>query len=130
MTDFRAALAGYFDDQAEYRAHKAEEYPEDPRNGASARALREMGDYVRALEVDDPRLVRIEPLVWRIDDTLLVGEEAGYVGSQIGFGAGVFHPVEPDRILEGFVDAIVSDWQNRDPTEFNIPDLAKQAEVD
>ena len=49
-------LAQNFEMQAEWRDEKAEEWPEDVRNGRAAEGLRGLAEYVRHLPYDDPRL--------------------------------------------------------------------------
>lgn len=58
--DFKAMLADYVEQQAWWRAQKAEEYPEDERNARCAKGLTELAVYVRGLPEDDARLERIE----------------------------------------------------------------------
>lgn len=55
----RNTLQGYFTEKARWRAEKAEEYPEDGRNAASAAGLDAVARFVAALPDDDPNLVAL-----------------------------------------------------------------------
>lgn len=92
--DIRDKLATTIEWQAEWREQKAAEWPEDYRNQASARALRELAAHVRSLPVEDPRLVGFD--AFADDERVMLGEEAGRWLSRVGFDG---RPVDPDASL-------------------------------
>ena len=55
-------LARYVDGQAAWREAKADEYPDDPRNTRSAKALHELAGHIRALPDNDPNVAELERL--------------------------------------------------------------------
>ena len=57
MRDF---LIGKLESCANWRARKAEEYPDDPRNACAAAALEAAAREVRAMLSEDLRLARLE----------------------------------------------------------------------
>ena len=73
---------------AEWREHKAEEYPDDARNSQSAKALRTAASEVAALPDDDPRLVRLARLGENGDEDALdhYVEGRGRIIGRHGFG--------------------------------------------
>ncbi len=78
MAKSQEPLALCFDWQAEWREHKAEEYPDDYRNTNTALALRELAKYVRSLPHDHQLLVALDTHV-RVDD-----QETGWMASEEG----------------------------------------------
>ena len=54
-----SGLTEYFKEQAEWRASKAEEYPEDGRNERASAGLLELAEYVEGLPDEDARLVTL-----------------------------------------------------------------------
>ncbi len=80
----REKLATTVDWQAEWREHKAEEYPEDPRNGLAAQTLRALAGYIRALDDSDPRLVGFQAFTDEGLDHVVLGPETHYFLSRIG----------------------------------------------
>ena len=106
MTDIRTALADYLNDQAAWRQGKADEYPEDPRNQRSAKALRQLAQYVLSLPSGDERLRMLAALDWVAWGRFVPGAEAGRVVARIGFDLG---PSDIDALLTRFTDACVDD---------------------
>ena len=69
--DFTAArewLQSTLEGSAEWRARKAEEYPDDQRNASSAAALAQAAQDVAAMADDDPRLSSLGRLYEISDD--------------------------------------------------------------
>lgn len=79
----RELAARTIEAQADWRAYKAQEYPEDPRNEAAARTLRALASHVRALDPTDPRLDRLEQFDFDTD-FLTFGPEASTALSRVG----------------------------------------------
>jgi hypothetical protein len=88
LDDVRAMLAQDFEDKAEWRDTKADEYPEDGRNERAAKGLRELAAYVRALPDDDPRLQAIDSALHTGDFDLTTPD---MVLTSYGFGPGSHH---------------------------------------
>jgi len=113
----RAAFAERFEYASDSRLNVAEEYPEDTRNRRSAKALRELADYVRALPDTDPtirRYLRHDDLLGYVHpDENTPGEEAARAVFQYGF-----HPSDPPaafltRYVDYFLDEygrLVAEW--------------------
>lgn len=86
----REIIAQYFDEQSNWRAQKAEEYPEDQRNCRASAGLEELAAYVRALPDDDGCLQELsslgirEGLFWPY-----AGESAEHAISRFRFHNGV-----------------------------------------
>jgi hypothetical protein len=57
MTAPKAAIANYFDERAQGRDEKAEQYPEDRPNARCADGPRELAAYIRSLPDDDERIM-------------------------------------------------------------------------
>ena len=75
---------------AEWRAQKAEQYPEDKRNLRSSEALTKLADNLRALSGNDENVVAYEAAVARLskdDDGVrrVVEHESAFIG-RYGFG--------------------------------------------
>ncbi len=86
--EFKDRLAAYFASQAEWREHKAEEYPDDTRNERSAAGLRALAEHVQGLPARDERLVLLavlDPLP--VDDIapFTPGEEGARLASRFRF---------------------------------------------
>ncbi len=80
----REKLATTVDWQAEWRERKAEEYPEDPRNGLAAQTLRALARYIRALDDSDPRLVGFQAFTDEGLDHVVLGPETNHFLSRVG----------------------------------------------
>jgi hypothetical protein len=90
----RAILAEYIEDQARWREEKAAEWLADDRNAASARALRDLAHYVRALPDTDTRLEALAEIAEYVAPAgvLMLGEEAARALPRYGF----HQPTDPD----------------------------------
>lgn len=66
MTELNAsikdAMGEYLAGIAEWRRRKADEYDRDTRNLRAAAAIDELANFVRTLDEDDPRLLRLTEL--------------------------------------------------------------------
>jgi hypothetical protein len=110
--EFKDRLAAYFAEQALWRDHKAEEYPDDVRNERYADGLRALAEHVRKLPATDERLTLLailDPL--DVDDIapFMPGEEGGRLASQFRF----HDPNEDmDTFLEAFIAACARDRED------------------
>jgi hypothetical protein len=87
-TSLGRALADYLREQADWRGHKAEEYPDDARNKRSAATLAGLADYVESAPLTNPALTEIGRLAdahGLVNGRFFPGEEAGRLISQFGF---------------------------------------------
>lgn len=78
----RKGLAEALRGQAQWRAWKAEEYPEDDRNLWWSQSLTDAADYVESMFDDDPRLIQIAAINMTGDDEVWLGEEASRFASR------------------------------------------------
>ena len=76
-------LNDYFRAQAEWRRHRAEEYPDDARNARSAEALESLAEYVESGEID--RLVEKGLTPHLFEEISLGGEETHRAVARYGF---------------------------------------------
>lgn len=110
----RTALIEYFESQARWRDAKAEETPEDARNGRSAAALRSVAEYVRRLPDNDMTLgvcVALHPAASsRRVGPSFVGEEGSRLARQYGYKA---PPEDPGRWFGRFTKLLVREWSAR-----------------
>jgi hypothetical protein len=97
----RDLLAQHLREQSEWRAAKAEEYPEDARNRRCAEALANLAAYVDARPDDDPVIERLAAVAY-FEDLYMPAEEAGRMISRYGFDR--FTP-PPDEFLGDLADA-------------------------
>jgi hypothetical protein len=90
----RAILAEYIEEQARWRDEKVAEYPKDDRNAASARALRNLAHYVRALPDTDKRLEALAEIAEYVAPAglLMPGEEGARLVPRYGF----HQPTDPE----------------------------------
>ena len=106
---FQDQLARFCEGHAEWRDRKAEEYPYDTRNAASAETLRLFAAWVRRLRSDASEIAQLEALTARVDpgDGFMAfsGEEASRVVARIGFS----HLATFDGYLAGIVSAAERD---------------------
>jgi len=77
----RAALAAQLDRNAQWRDRVAERHPDDERNKFCAACLRRAAAHVRALPIDDPRLIRLAAL----DVDVRCSREFGYRAGRYRF---------------------------------------------
>ena len=104
VRDYREQLVHSLEDSAEWRARKAEEYPNDERNGRSAAALDGAARDVAAIPDDDPRLRRLVRLYEAGDAA--VGdflEEERYIIARHGFTSDATQTT--DELLSALVSA-------------------------
>jgi hypothetical protein len=106
---FQEMLAEFCEGHAEWRDGKAEEYPDDSRNAASAKTLRQFAGWVRGLPHDGVDLARLKALTARCEasDGMMAfsGEEASRVVARIGFS----HLATFEGYLAGIVSAAERD---------------------
>ena len=107
--EVRPILAEYIEQQARWRDEKAALWPEDDRNAASARALRDLAHYVRALPDTDTRLEALAEIDEYVAPagSLMPGEEAVRAVARFGF----HQPTNPDWRAESeseFLDRFVA----------------------
>ena len=105
----RRAWVNTFVAEAEWREQKADEYPEDFRNGASARALRELAQFVESLSVDDPRFDQSEKHHVGFDDFVSLGKVCGYHVSRYGFDPRF--ELDPDDFFGWMIDQLDAEDQ-------------------
>lgn len=82
MNDTKSDLVRHLELTAEWRAEKAEQYPDEPRHARSAEALARAAQEVAALGSDDPRLGRIRQLYYSGDEEAIAvydGESSSLV---------------------------------------------------
>jgi hypothetical protein len=83
-------LSEYLREQKRWRESKAEEFPDDRRNGESVAALASLSDYVEAIEEEGAAgerwglVERLEPHMF--EGVSLGGREAGRETARYGFG--------------------------------------------
>ena len=111
VRDYREQLVQSLFDFVEWRACKAEDYPNDARNGQSAEALYAAAREVAAMADEDPRLLRLVRLYEAGDEA--VGdflEQEHYIIARHGFGAGATQST--DELVAALVraadDAVIS----------------------
>jgi hypothetical protein len=111
VRDYREQLVHSLEDSAEWRAAKAEEYPNDERNRRSAEALEAAARQVAALPDDDLRLRRLVRLYEAGDEA--VGnflEAEHYIITRHGFADDATQTT--DELLSALVgaadDAVIS----------------------
>lgn len=105
----RAALVDFVCDRALWRAARAREWPEDPRNHRSAEALDRLAVWVKALPDSDERLQRLASYYSDEYVFLPAGEAAAQFTSRYGYT----FPSDPDRFL-GVLLAMVNEAQSKD----------------
>lgn len=98
-------LADYFREQANWRDHKAAEYPDDNRNEQSARALNSLADYVERGDVEDADALT----TFVYEGLSLGGEEASRVVSRYGFGYNATTASQHDEFLRELWGVCLSD---------------------
>lgn len=117
VANVRAALAGYFQEQAQFRHLKAEQYPHETRNAASATALRAVADHIAALPESDVRLVRLAklPFAFHEDGSLFVVPQSGEFGqcesSHFAIRCGFDAPVEPAAFFATWTKLVEKDHE-------------------
>jgi hypothetical protein len=106
----RAALADFVRVRADWRAERARQWPEDPGNARSAKALRDLESWVLALSDSDERL---RLLAARFPDDvafLPAGESAAHFASRYGYS----FAANPDRFLGAFMVLIEEEAKRND----------------
>jgi hypothetical protein len=117
VANVKAALAGYFHEQAQFRHLKAEQYPHETRNAASATALRAVAGYVGTLPDSDARLMRLArlPFAFHEDGAVFVVPQSGEFGqcdsSHFAIRCGFDAPVEPSEFLSAWVKLVEKDHE-------------------
>jgi hypothetical protein len=81
----RAALADFVRIRADWRADRASEWPEDPRNARSANALYDLESWVLALPDSDDRLRQLAAHYPEDIAFIPAGERAAHFASRYGF---------------------------------------------
>jgi hypothetical protein len=99
----RAAFADFLYGQAEWRAARALEWPEDPRNQRSSDALRALASWVMALPENDERLEKLASCFTDEAPFLPVGDDLAHFAARYGFS----FPADPDRFMNAFVTLMV-----------------------
>jgi hypothetical protein len=95
----RAAFADFLRGQAEWRAARAHEWPEDPRNRRSSDALCALASWVMALPESDERLRQLAACFTDVDPFLPVGDDLAQFAARYGFS----FPADPDHFMTSFV---------------------------
>ena len=101
--DLREELIATVTGCAAWRAGRAAEHPDDERSAACAAALERAARELRELPDDDPRLLRLERLVYRADEEV-AGQymvEAGDIIARHGFGCAA----STDDLLAALLEA-------------------------
>jgi hypothetical protein len=136
---YRECLADSLEGQSKWRAHKAEQFPDDERNTRSSRALAAAAEYVRQLDEQHPGVRRFVELAerldaetfrWNTDPRVIIA--GAHAAAQFFFGKGSrdAEPSDFDRLLEDmFGEALNvmrqnSDWFDAQPSD----DLARYFE--
>lgn len=111
----RTEIADYLREQAKYRRHKQEQYPDDSRNSNAARSLEEVADYVQSLPDDNEVLKRLADcrFVFHPDGVFSVPcpdphdshSESGREASQCGFHGAV----TPSSWFETWVETVLGE---------------------
>lgn len=97
--DFQAA----FSNQASWRARKAEEFPDDPRNAAAAELLNKLAAQVEWRLFDRELLRKYSHLAGTQETSLDVVEEEQELIRAVGFH---FFPDTVDEFLEELIERI------------------------
>ena len=105
----RAALADFVHVRADWRAEKARQWPEDPRNARSADALRALESWVLALPASDERLRRLAAHYPEDIAFLPAGDGAAHFVSRYGYS----FVANPDRFLGVFVVLVAQEDEAR-----------------
>jgi hypothetical protein len=96
---FRESIAEFCRTTAAWRRRKAEEYDRDARNLRTAAALEELAEHIRALPVDDERLVELHRLTAEGDEFR--------PDQRVLYELGRFRFHHPEAGLDPFVDTMV-----------------------
>ncbi len=101
--DLREELLATVTSCAGWRAAAAAERPDDERSAACAAALERAARELRDLPDDDPRLLRLERLVYRADEEVAgyFMVEAGDIIARHGFGCAA----STDELLAALLEA-------------------------
>jgi len=117
VANVKAALAGYFQEQARFRHLKAEQYTHEPRNAASAAALRSVAEYIAALPDSDTKLARLAklPFAFHEDGAVFVVPKSGEFGqcdsSHFAIRCGFDAPVEPSDFFAAWAKLVEKDHE-------------------
>jgi hypothetical protein len=84
-TRIQDRLAEAFTRQADWRAQKAAEYPEDARNARSAERLTEVAAWIRELPDTDDRILVLDGLDHGPSDLYVFGDGARVLVERFGF---------------------------------------------
>lgn len=103
-----SAFAAYLESIADWRRSRYDDDLRDKRNLRSASALRDLANFVRGLDDDDPRLRRLAEL----------GLRGGVfeAGQQTAYEIGRFHFFSTEATFDGFLDWVV-ELAERDSAE-------------
>lgn len=103
-----STLSYYVRTQADWRRAKAEEFPDDPRNEQSARALEDLADYID-VHLDAGQLPEVEAIDVHMDEGGLGSyPTAQYSVSRYGFG----YEIGSGWQHSDFIDELLLDIQS------------------
>lgn len=126
----RDELAEYLTGQARWREMKADEYPDDQRNGRSAEGLYRLAEDVRGLPDNDPLLARLAALAGRtgLDVAALVPSDPA---SRFDVSRFRFDDAREDgrRFLARLVDVAEGEYE-RAHEEATIQELDRELDGD
>jgi len=120
----KESFLGYIDEQISWRDTKAEEYPNDLRNAATAQALSRFYTFVESLPIDDPDLAAVllldSAFMRGYDDVFMAGEITNTRIARFG----VFDPTEDDRaFLQSLPTFLTENHESREEEELNLRGL-------
>ena len=126
----KARLAEYAEQQAEWCRQRAAE-SSDPRSARSARGLLDVADYVREIEDEDPRLLRIEAVdlapLGETGDTLRVGDGAQSLARAFRYD----DPLDdPDALLTRFAAKMEADGSSLYADGRSLADIVSDLDSD
>ncbi len=121
-------LAADIQGQADWRAQKAEEYPEDERNARCSAALSRLAKSVEAISDDHPLFQRLKRLANTLGEDgmyqILEDGEENRLISRYGFDFPADDGSEPERFLIEVIEIYVNALERRglDRAELRVVD--------
>jgi hypothetical protein len=109
MPNAKEYLAKVLLQQADWRDYKAEEYPDDERNGKAAQLLRDTAARVVELPDDHTLIRRTNEYVGDDDIEFSLGEEASGLLDRVGFGGRMSQRWTVDVVLADLAAAMLVD---------------------